>query len=77
MHAAVASFAQRKVALAVEHLAGGLDPVVVKRCLKLRDHGLVHAEMHVAPVLGIFGISAPLLRNTDTAGERGLAIDDQ
>ena len=67
----------RKIVIAVQDVAGGLDPVVEKRRLHLRGDGTGDLEVHVAPVLGILGVARPLIRDPDAAGEAQRSIDDQ
>ena len=67
----------RKVVGAVQHIAGGLDPVVVEGGLKLRHHRAFDLEMHVAPMVGVLCVAGPLLGHADAAGEGRVPIDHQ
>ena len=49
---------RREIVVAVEHLATGLDPVVVERRLHLRDRRPLDPEMRVAPVIGVLRVPA-------------------
>ena len=68
---------RREVALAIQHLAGGLDPVVVEGGLKLRHHRAFDLEMHVAPMVGVLCVAGPLLGHAHTAGEGDAPVHHQ
>ena len=68
---------QRKVARPVQDFAGELDPVVEEHRLHLRHHRPFDGEVAVAPVLRVLGVTGPLGRDADTAGEAELAVDDE
>ncbi len=61
----------------MQHIAGCLDPVVEEGRLHLADYRAFDLEVHVAPMIGILGMAAPLIGDSNTAGEAQVAIDDQ
>lgn len=58
-----------KVVRAVQHLASGLDPIVVEGCLQLRHYGPLNAEVSVWPVLGIATVASPMIRDAYPSAE--------
>ena len=68
---------RREIVGAVQHRAGGLDPVVHEHRLHLRDHRSFGAEVRVAPVRGVLRVSGPFVGDADAAGEADATVDDQ
>ena len=63
-----------EVGIAVEHLAGGLDPVVEEGRLELRHDGAFDAVMVVAPLARRVAVALPLVGNADAADEADPAV---
>jgi hypothetical protein len=63
--------------LAGHELAGGLKPVVREACLERPGRGPLDPDLNVAPVRLVLRAPRPVIRDTGTAGECDLAVDDQ
>ena len=66
-----------QVVLADERVAGRLEPVLGERALQAADDRAAHADVRVAPVLGVLGVAGPLLGDADAADHPDPAVDDQ
>ena len=60
---------RREISVALQHLAGGLDPVVHEGRLHLRDRRAFEPIVRIAPVLGGLGVAVPVVGDADAAGE--------
>ena len=61
----------------MQHITGRLDPVVQKGGLHLGYHGTLDPKVHVAPVIRVLRMAAPLIGDTNTAGKARVTVDDQ
>ena len=66
-----------QVAVAGQHVAGALEPVLGERTLEAAHDRAADAHVGVAPVVGVLGVAGPLLGDPDPAGEADLAVHDQ
>src|SRR5947208_1395415 len=67
----------RKVVVASEDFARALQPVLRKTALLFEDGGTFHAYHDVTPGFRVVGFPQPMIRQSRTAGEGHLAVDDQ
>ncbi|CAM5236337.1 hypothetical protein SCALM49S_01805 [Streptomyces californicus] len=61
----------------VEQLVVALGPVLGERGGQSVDGGPGDLDVGVPPLALVAGVAAPLLGYPDTAGERGLLVDDE
>ena len=66
-----------RVAVADQHLAGRLEPVLGERAEQPAHDRAAHAHVGVAPVVGVLGVAGPLLRDPDAAGQPDAAVGDE
>jgi hypothetical protein len=65
------------VPLADEHVARRLEPVLGERPEQAAHDGAAHADVGVAPVVGVLRVPRPLLGDADAAGHPHPAVGDQ
>ena len=68
---------RRELVRAAQGFAKSLDPMRLERTLQLRDERTFHADHQVAPMFRVLRVAGPLLRETNRAGERDLAVDHE
>ncbi len=67
----------REVAVAGEHVAGALEPVLREGTLEPAHDGPAHPDVRVAPVVRVLGVAGPLLGDAHAAREADGAVHDQ
>src|SRR5665213_173373 len=65
------------VVCAVQHIAGGLLPVVAEDRLHFRDGRPLDAKVCIAPMVRVLRMPCPFLRDAHTAGIADAAVDDE